>query len=239
MKLCLGTAQLGLAYGVNNSVGHLSDEQAYAVLETAYFSGFTMLDTSTEYGLAVERINLFLDNTSDFDVIWRPSADFGPTVYTVEEAEGVEEPMLMVPASVLDGRMDNEIWRLQTRGKTVFVRSLLLQGLIACEPGDVPAGILGNHDLITAAEPYLSDLNVAAARWDMSVTEIAVRWAWQIHPDVAIFGAETPEQVRDIATAWRKGPLPRAAVDELLALREGIPEIVISPRMWGQRFDFT
>ena len=32
MKLSLGTVQLGLAYGVNNAVGHLSDEQADAVL---------------------------------------------------------------------------------------------------------------------------------------------------------------------------------------------------------------
>ena len=48
MRLSLGTVQLGVNYGINNSAGALSDEQVEAVLEAAVDSGFTMVDTSVD-----------------------------------------------------------------------------------------------------------------------------------------------------------------------------------------------
>jgi len=282
MKLSLGTVQLGLAYGVNNAVGHLSDEQADAVLEAAVDSGFSMVDTSIDYGSAIERIGRFLRRRPgalevvvkffggltpgqienlhkkclelvdpiDYTLLWTCGQDIealdpgladGVTVYTVEEAEAVDDGfgMVQVPASVLDGRMDAEIKRLQADGKIVLVRSLLLQGLLAADPETGPAGHHQNASLPFAAQPYLRALNHWAIIYGMSVPEIAVRWVWQIEPDVAIVGAETPAQARAIGEAWKRGPLPEDLVAQLYKLREGVPEVVISPIMWGQHFDFT
>ena len=282
MQLSLGTVQLGVAYGVNNAVGALTDEQAAAVLEAAADSGFTMLDTSTDYGLAIERIGRFLQRRPgalevvakfdallpastieelefecvktigkvDYTLLWTAGGNIaeldstladGVTVYTVEEAEAVPDGfgMVQVPASMLDGRMDVEIRRLQNRGKIVLVRSLLLQGLLAADPETGPVGHHNAPELAEAARPYLTELRATAQLYRIPIPEMAVRWAWEIEPDVAIVGAETPEQVREIAAAWKRGPLPRDLVEEILELREGIPEIVISPRMWRQAFDFT
>jgi len=163
------------------------------------------------------------------------------TVYTVEEAEAIPDGfgMVQVPASMLDGRMDAEIKQLQQRGKIVLVRSLLLQGLLAADPERGPVGHHRVPELTGAARPYLVEVRRLSEAYGLSVPEMAVRWAWTIMPDVAIVGAETPTQVRELGLAWKRGPLPDALVSEILALREGIPEIVISPRMWRQAFDFT
>lgn len=281
MRLSLGTAQLGVDYGVNNAVGYLSDDQADAVLEAAADSGFTMVDVSYDYGTAPERIGRFLRRRPGalsvvlkvhadlsperirevqakcreligevaYTMLWTSGQDItalgpmtdGVSVNTVEEAEDASDTFLFiqVPASVLDGRMDEEITRLQSKGVTVQVRSLLLQGLLAAHPKTGPAGCYGNPSLPGEAMPYLLALRKIADDFSMSVVELAVRWVWEIFPDVAIIGAETPGQVREIAEAWKRGPLPQEAVTRALALREDVPELVISPRMWAQSFDFT
>ena len=284
MRLSLGTPQLGLCYGVNNTTGMLDPVQAYEVLHAAHDAGFTMVDTSTDYGDALDRIGNYLRYyPGAFDVVakyhgtlpaekirelkahcdmripggvghhvlWTagatniaeldPDLAEGVTVYTVEEAESVPDgfSMIQVPASILDGRMDEEIKELQKRGKTVFVRSMLLQGLIAADPATGPAGTNGNPKLKAAAAPYLEGLRGVAEAYDMSVVELAVRWAWEIFPDVVIFGAETPEQAHQIGEYWGRGALPEGAVSAARVVRKGIPELVISPRMWKQTYDFT
>lgn len=283
MKLSLGTVQLGVAYGVNNAVGALSDAQAEAVLEAAVLAGFSMVDTSTDYGLALARIGRFLrkhpgalevvakyhaaeppeairslkaycrdllGRPPDYALLWTSGQDIaaldsrladGVTVYDVEEAEavGVGFDMVQVPGSCLDGRMDAEIPHLQAKGKTVLVRSLLLQGLLAADPKTGPVGHHNCPELATLARPYLHGLRGIAEHYGLSVVELAVRWAWQLDCDVAIVGAETVEQVVEIGAAWKRGPLPADVVFEVLALRESIPAVVISPREWKQAFEFT
>ena len=49
-KITLGTVQLGLNYGVNNSGGKPSEEKAFEVLDMAVKSGITTFDTASDYG---------------------------------------------------------------------------------------------------------------------------------------------------------------------------------------------
>ena len=241
MELALGTAQIGLAYGVNNAVGCLSDEEAAAVLAAAADSGFTMLDTSIEYGLAISRISEFLKKRPGaFEVMARN--DVGRvSIYTPEEAEAVRDgcTAIQFPANMLDGRMDWEIERQKRLGRTVIVRSLLLQGLLMADPEIGPTGHHGHWRLADAARPYLRMIRRIARTYGVTVLEMAVRWACYLMPDIAVIGAETPEQVREIARAARTGPLPYEIIDDILMLRKDIPELVISPRMWNQQFQFT
>jgi len=50
MKLCLGTAQFGLDYGINNTRGKIPGEEVIAILNLAYDSNITMIDTASAYG---------------------------------------------------------------------------------------------------------------------------------------------------------------------------------------------
>ena len=58
-KLILGTAQLGMNYGVNN-YGKLSKDNVFDILEFAYNNNITILDTAEIYGEALTLIGLFL-----------------------------------------------------------------------------------------------------------------------------------------------------------------------------------
>jgi len=68
-KLILGTAQIGLNYGINNSK-FMSTEDANQILNIAHSSGINFLDTAETYGVSHKRIGDFHRNTRKrFDVI--------------------------------------------------------------------------------------------------------------------------------------------------------------------------
>ncbi|MDR2692960.1 MAG: aldo/keto reductase [Chitinispirillales bacterium] len=50
MKLCLGTVQFGLDYGINNVRGKVPEEEIPRILKFAGDSGIDMLDTAAAYG---------------------------------------------------------------------------------------------------------------------------------------------------------------------------------------------
>lgn len=65
-KLILGTVQMGLDYGINNSFGKISIEESYQILLKAHISGITTLDTAEVYGNAHKVIGVFHKNNPDY-----------------------------------------------------------------------------------------------------------------------------------------------------------------------------
>ena len=61
-RLTLGTAQLGLNYGVNNRTGKPLREQALSILESAFLNNINSFDTASVYGNSENIIGDFLDN---------------------------------------------------------------------------------------------------------------------------------------------------------------------------------
>lgn len=59
-QLVLGTAQLGLKYGVNNTAGKLSQQQVYEILDAAYDNGIDILDTALSYGDSEKIIGTYM-----------------------------------------------------------------------------------------------------------------------------------------------------------------------------------
>lgn len=70
-KLILGTVQMGLDYGINNSFGKISIEESHQILLKAYSSGITTLDTAEAYGNAHQIVGVFHKNHPDykFDIV--------------------------------------------------------------------------------------------------------------------------------------------------------------------------
>ena len=64
-KMTLGTVQLGMNYGVNNSAGMPTEQQSYDILTAAYNGGVTVLDTSDDYGKSEQIIGQFLKDNPD------------------------------------------------------------------------------------------------------------------------------------------------------------------------------
>ena len=51
-RLCLGTVQFGLAYGINNRSGRPEQQRVFAILDRALAAGIDRLDTAAAYGEA-------------------------------------------------------------------------------------------------------------------------------------------------------------------------------------------
>tara|TARA_B110000503_G_scaffold72571_1_gene112170 strand:- start:9891 stop:10760 length:870 start_codon:yes stop_codon:yes gene_type:complete len=65
-KLILGTAQFGLKYGINNTIGKLNKDEVLSLLKVAYNSGIRLLDTAEAYGNAHQLIGNYHKKQDDF-----------------------------------------------------------------------------------------------------------------------------------------------------------------------------
>jgi aryl-alcohol dehydrogenase-like predicted oxidoreductase len=65
--LILGTAQLGLNYGISNKRGQPSINQVHEILEIAHLNGIKILDTAFAYGNAEKLVGKF--NKNRFEII--------------------------------------------------------------------------------------------------------------------------------------------------------------------------
>ena len=68
-KLILGTVQLGVNYGINNSEGKPSLEKSFDILNMAYENGIRTLDTAETYGNAHELIGNYHKKQNKFKII--------------------------------------------------------------------------------------------------------------------------------------------------------------------------
>jgi aryl-alcohol dehydrogenase-like predicted oxidoreductase len=70
-KLILGTAQMGLDYGINNLSGKVSKNKSIEILEYAFDNGIRILDTAEVYGNAHEIIGFYhkLNPNKKFNIV--------------------------------------------------------------------------------------------------------------------------------------------------------------------------
>jgi aryl-alcohol dehydrogenase-like predicted oxidoreductase len=288
-RLVLGTAQLGLAYGVANRTGKPSIEQAAALVETAWRAGFHAFDTAQAYGdsetvlgeclrragiaaealvitkvapalatdpaglvqaVSASRERLGIETLwgvmlhgvppcppemlrNSFDVLREAGAKHvGISVYALNEAEPFLDllDIVQLPANAWDPRAWSEQWlaKLHGRGVLPFVRSALLQGLLALSPGEV-----SQH--VPEARAASEDWHALAEAWGMPPQEVALRFALSFDAPL-VLGAEQPEQVVQLAAAAAKGPLTETqlALVRQTATMWHLPARVYDPRLWKQ-----
>lgn len=59
-KIALGTVQLGIPYGINNSTGKPDNSESFKILQEAYVNGITLLDSAEAYGDSLQVIAKYL-----------------------------------------------------------------------------------------------------------------------------------------------------------------------------------
>ncbi len=81
-KLILGTVQMGIAYGINNTVGKVSLENSHKILEYAFDQGIQILDSAEAYGNAHEVIGAFHKNhpKKTFEIITKLPHQFDANI---------------------------------------------------------------------------------------------------------------------------------------------------------------
>ncbi len=85
-KLCIGTAQFGLAYGITNTNGQVSEAEVGQLLDEAYKAGICWLDTAQIYGNAESVLGRQLPISHGFHFISKLPAQCQP-MFSAQDVE--------------------------------------------------------------------------------------------------------------------------------------------------------
>ena len=293
-RLSLGTAQLGLAYGIAGGNRVLSEGEVTSILQAAVDLGVTAIDTAPVYGQAEQRIGYFLsehDLVTDISVCTKlPTIgaidpgrvehvveerlmgslqrlrcdcidsylihdiadlqtygdrlvdallrqrekgrllDVGLSVYGPEDLETLAEfPALNVvqhPFNLLDRRLlhGDGLNQLRLTGAKLQIRSVLLQGLLGMEPGDVPESMPEARAAIAALRGVLGDFG-------LPLPQAALAYALSLDADRVIVAADSADQLEELLGAGDL-ELPDELDDELDGALGDLPAAVLDPRAW-------
>ena len=290
--LVLGTAQMGMPYGIANRIGQPDIRTAVEIIRCAWEGGIRELDTASAYGesekvigrsireigiadeikivtkidlecggdiyarakkklleslhnLGVAKIYALLLHRQEMLQEWSGKLKgdllhlvdeglvehIGISVYTPQKAlqalqmDGLN--LVQVPSNVLDRRFERAgvFQTAQECGKTVYVRSIFLQGLLVMDPETLPPAM----DFV---KPYLEQYGNFASCNGFSRQQFALQYALSAYPGARIlFGAESPWQVcENLACADEL--LPSAALSRIREIFAEVPEKVLNPVHW-------
>lgn len=156
----------------------------------------------------------------------------GISVYDPEVAlkaigtDGID--LIQIPSNLFDRRFERigVFEAARESGKTLYVRSVFLQGLIFMKPEQLPAKLRQFTSEIEA-------LDALAMRWDLSRLELALGYAKAAYGDAGIlFGAETEQQVKSNVAAWNV-ELPDECVDDLRETFSNVSTVMLNPAKWS------
>ena len=99
-QLCLGTAQFGLAYGITNSIGQVSEAAVGQLLDQAGAAGIRWLDTAQAYGNAEAVLGRQLPVAHGFRLISKLPAQSQPEFSLRILMPGSKPSMPVASASV-------------------------------------------------------------------------------------------------------------------------------------------
>jgi len=256
-KLILGTVQLGLDYGINNSTGKPNSKEAFGILKEANIQGIKYLDTAEAYGNSEEIIGLFHKaspkhfniltkfhvkrddqisslvtsalqrlNVSNIEVFFFHSYQdikdnpemildlqnevkagrinkIGVSVYTNEEINDLlgykEVDVIQAPFNLLDNENKRaEIFtKAKATGKTVYTRSVFLQGLFFKKTDELPGKLL----------PLKKDLELIrglAKDSNLSIGSLALNYVInKKYIDGVLVGVDSVQQLQNNLTALK------------------------------------
>ncbi len=290
--LVLGTAQLGMDYGIANATGQPVYDIAKSIVQEAWRSGICEFDTAQAYGqsekvlgqifknlsiadkvrvitkfapdvdpldrtalnraldislnnLDVESLYCLMLHREDMLDLWEKGLEenlmdivdsgkveyIGISVYSPERAiqalntKGISK--VQVPTNILDRRFE-KIGAFElagNMGKTIYIRSIFLQGLILLSKDQLPKGM-------QFASKVIEELDILANKLKISKTELALGYLKITKPNTKIvFGGETQLQVETNISIWGKN-FYSDMFEELKHSFCSVDEKILNPTLW-------
>jgi aryl-alcohol dehydrogenase-like predicted oxidoreductase len=186
MQLALGTVQFGLAYGVANAAGKVSEDHARAILAHAWQSGIRRLDTAAAYGDIEERLADLCDG-HDFEIVSKIpsiSSDLSDAAATALALKSVETSkarlgerlcgILFHDASNLAGARGSALWNAVSALATELGLKL---GSSGYAPSNIEQVRMLPHFAMTQLPGNVLDQRVLAHPQLLAETETTIRSA--------------------------------------------------------------
>ncbi len=155
----------------------------------------------------------------------------GVAVYLPDKAiqalntEGID--MVQLPTNILDRRFEKAgVFQLaDEKKKMIYIRSVFLQGLILMDIEEIPKKM-------AFAMPVLEKLESISVDSGLTRQEIALGYIkTQMPNSKVIFGADTPEHVKENLACWEKA-LPSSLVSEIKKQFDNVNEQILNPVKW-------
>jgi len=157
----------------------------------------------------------------------------GVSTYTPEEFEAAlvipDIRVIQAPFSALDRRLlvSGLLQQAVASGRVVFLRSVLLQGLLLMEPDAIP-------DRVSEARPLVAAWRRLCEEAELSPLAMALNYARQRAVGaILLTGCEQPDQVRANVALVGSKTLSESQLSAIDALPVPI-EKVVNPSLWGK-----
>ncbi len=213
------------------------DHRDAAVMSGALESSLQRLGVASLYGLMLHKESLLSELSSGLEDILHSFVrsgkikKIGVSVYSPEaalESFGVKGfDMVQLPANILDSRFARKrVFEFAAKAnRQVYIRSVLLQGLILMEPRELPGHM-------AFARQALEKINALSEELNVTKLELALGYIKARYPEAKlIIGVETVEQLKSDLECWEKKP-----VSNLIPLVENyfdsIEERIVNPSLW-------
>ncbi len=159
----------------------------------------------------------------------------GVSAATPEEAwAALDDPdieVLQVASSLLDLRLVRQGFfpRARELGRTVYVRSIFLQGVAHLDPTTLPG-------FLAPAAEALGTIHAAAAGLDVTPRALFLAFARELLPGAhPIVGCETDAQLAELLEDWSDERIDAAALAQLVEALPTLEAEVVDPSRWPTR----
>jgi aryl-alcohol dehydrogenase-like predicted oxidoreductase len=194
MKLCLGTAQFGFDYGINNIRGKLAKDDVTKILKFAYDNSITFLDTAFAYGDSESVIGESLKKLNkQFQIVTKYPAD-----KRIRPIACIDTSLRHLKAEKIYGYLFHnyailqehpdyveDLLKIKECGKTAKIgfslyypeeAEYILQNNIPCDIVQIPYNIFDQR-----FEKIFSDLNAKGI--EIHIRSVFLQGLFFIHPD--------------------------------------------------------
>lgn len=160
--------------------------------------------------------------------------EIGVSIHTPNQAkeflENNELDVIQVPINLFDTRLikDGILTKLKNSGKTVFARSIFLQGLFLLDINNMPTNM---H----FAKKPLEKLKQISSNYDIDIKKLAFSFVKDIpEVDSMIIGVDTEEQLKNNIKQFNAPPLSEEIKRELSNSFYNMSEELINPTLWNR-----
>ena len=155
----------------------------------------------------------------------------GVSVYSPEKAiqalntDGID--MVQLPTNILDKRFEEAgVFQLaDKKGKTIYIRSVFLQGLILMDINEIPEKMFFAKPVIEKLESISRDLKLSRQELALGYIKIEMPYA------KVVFGADTPVHVKENLACWERALSP-SSIPRIKNLFNNIGEKILNPALW-------
>lgn len=157
--------------------------------------------------------------------------NIGVSIYSPERAVQALKTdhisIVQLPSNILDRRFEDAgVFELADRlQKTVYVRSVFLQGLVVMDTNDMPLQMRFAAAVLKRLETFAQEIGI-------SKHALALEYAKQAYPNAKIvIGVETCEQVKMNVDKWQR-KLPANIVEQGQEKFKCVEELILNPSLW-------